>query len=125
MSSKRSSKVKERRTGLPLHALGKMLKARLSDDLRSKYAFKTARVRKGDSVRIVRGEFAGVEGKVTGVDVKGSRLTVEGVSRERVKGEQTPVKIHVSKVVVTSLNLDDKYRKVFFETHVSGAGGGG
>jgi len=124
MSSKRSDRVKKKMAGLPLHALGKMLKARLSDDLRSKYAFKTARVRKGDSVRIVRGEFAGVEGKVTGVDVKHCRLTVEGVSRERVKGEQTPVKIHASKVVITSLNLDDKYRKALFEARASGVKGG-
>jgi len=115
MSSYKPNKVRKRVFNAPLHKISKMLNARLSDELRAKYAFKTTRVRKGDSVKIVRGEFAGVEGKVTSVDTKRSKITVEGVSRESVKGEQVPVKIHASKVIITSLNLDDKLRKARFE----------
>jgi len=115
MSSYKPNKVRKRIFNAPLHKISKMLNARLSDELRAKYAFKTTRVRKGDSVKIVRGEFAGVEGKVTSVDTKRSKITVEGVSRESVKGEQVPVKIHASKVIITSLNLDDKLRKARFE----------
>ena len=100
----------------PLHKLGKIINARLSDDLRTKYAFKTARIKKGDSVKIVRGEYAGVEGKVTGVNVEYGKISVEGVYRERVKGEQTPVMITASKVMITSLNLEDKLRKTRFES---------
>jgi len=95
-----------------------MLNARLSDELRSKYGIKTTRVRKGDSVKIVRGEFAGVEGKVTSVDLKTGRITVEGVFRENVRGEQVPVKIHASKVIITSLNLEDKMRKEKLESRL-------
>jgi large subunit ribosomal protein L24 len=115
MSSYKPNKVRKRVFNAPLHKISKMLNARLSDELRAKYAFKTTRVRKGDSVKIVRGEFAGVEGKVTSVDTKRSKITVEGVSRESVKGEQVSVKIHASKVIITSLNLDDKLRKARFE----------
>ncbi|MEM0053353.1 MAG: 50S ribosomal protein L24 [Nitrososphaeria archaeon] len=111
MSSTKPSKVRKRVLNAPWHIKNKMLNARLSDELRSKYGVKTVRVRKGDSVKIVRGEFAGVEGKVTSVDLKTGRITVEGVFRENIRGEQVPVKIHASKIIITSLNLEDKLRK--------------
>jgi large subunit ribosomal protein L24 len=87
----------------------------LSDDLREKYRRKSLRPRKGDSVRIVRGEFLGVEGKVTKVLSKDGRLNVEGVAREKIKGGTSPVPIESSKVVLTSLNLEDKIRKAKLE----------
>jgi len=61
-------------------------------------------------VKIVRGDFAGVEGKVTDVDLNRRRLFVEGVSREKVAGTSTNVSVHSSKVMITKLNLDDKWR---------------
>ncbi|MEM1985187.1 MAG: 50S ribosomal protein L24 [Nitrososphaeria archaeon] len=116
MYSTKPSKVRKRILNAPWHIKNKMLNARLSDELRSKYGVKTVRVRKGDSVKIVRGEFAGVEGKVTSVDFKTGRITVEGVFRENIRGEQVPVKIHASKIIITSLNLEDKLRKEKIET---------
>lgn len=116
MSSTKPSKVRKRTLNAPWHIKNKMLNARLSDELRSKYGVKTVRVRKGDSVKIVRGEFAGVEGKVTSVDLKTGRITVEGVFRENIRGEQVPVKVHASKIIITSLNLEDKLRKEKLET---------
>ena len=87
----------------------------LSDELRENYRRKSLRPRTGDSVRIVRGEFIGVEGKITKVMPKDGRLNVEGVSREKMKGGTAPVPIESSKVVLTSLNLDDKARKAKLE----------
>lgn len=87
----------------------------LSAELRERYGLKSVRPRKGDSVRIVRGEFLGVEGKVTQVFPKDGRLSVEGVSREKQKGGTAPVPIESSKVIITSLNLDDKIRKAKLE----------
>lgn len=89
--------------------------SRLSDELREKYKRKSLRPKKGDSVRIVRGEFVGVEGKITKVLSKDGRVNVEGVSREKIKGGTAPVPIESSNVIVTSLNLDDKIRKAKLE----------
>jgi len=61
-------------------------------------------------VKIVRGDFAGVEGKVTDVDTRDRRLFVEGVTREMTSGTSTNVSVHCSKVMITKLNLDDKWR---------------
>ena len=39
------------------------------------------------------------------------RLFVEGITREKVDGTAVPIPIHPSKVMITSLNLDDKWRR--------------
>lgn len=61
-------------------------------------------------MKILRGDFAGIEGKVTNIDSQRQRLFIEGVSREKVAGTSTNVSVHSSKVVITKLNLDDKWR---------------
>jgi large subunit ribosomal protein L24 len=59
----------------------------------------------------MRGDKKGVEGKVTRVDRSRYRLFVEGITREKVDGTAIQVPIHPSKVMITSLNLDDKRRR--------------
>ncbi len=83
----------------------------LSSELREKYGKRTLRPRIGDTVKIVRGEFKDIEGKVTKVFAQDGRLTVEGVSKEKTAGGTAPIPIDSSNVVITSLNLDDKSRK--------------
>lgn len=84
--------------------------SQLSSELRERHGRRNARPRVGDSVRIVRGEFKGVEGKVTKVTSAGL-VSVEGVTREKQKGGTSPVPIHSSNLVITNLVLDDKERK--------------
>ena len=90
--------------------LRKLLAAPLSEELRKEQGRRSYPVRKGDTVKIVRGDFAGVEGKVTDIDTHARRLFVEGVTREMTSGTSTNVSVHSSKVMITKLNLDDKWR---------------
>ena len=83
----------------------------LSPDLKEKHGKRTVRPRVGDTVRIVRGEFKDIEGKVTGVDSKLGVVNVEGVTREKLKGGTSPVPIRSSNVILTALVLEDKARK--------------
>ena len=90
--------------------------SRLSPELREKHSRKAVRPVKGDAVRIVRGGFKGIEGKITGLDTKLGKLYIEGVTREKIAGGKTsPVPIDASKVVITNLNLEDKLRKQHVE----------
>ena len=68
------------------------------------------RVVKGDTVRILRGEYAGIEGKVEKVNTVRSTLSIEGVQREKIRGGKVKVQIHASNVQIISLNTDDEYR---------------
>jgi len=90
----------------------KKIASPLSTDLREKYSRKAVRPVKGDGVRIVRGGFKRIEGKVSRVDACLGKIFIEGVTREKIAGGKTgAVPIDPSKVVITSLNLDDKLRR--------------
>jgi len=93
------------------HIRYKHFSAPLSPSLKTSHNVSSIPVRSGDTVRIMRGDRKGLEGKVTGVDRKNYRIFVEGVTREKVDGTTTFVPIHPSKVMITSLNLDDKWRR--------------
>jgi large subunit ribosomal protein L24 len=83
----------------------------LSAELREKYHRRTVRPRKGDSVKILNGEFEGIEGKITKVVPHEGTLNVEGVTREKQKGGTAAVAIRSSNVLVTAVALEDKVRK--------------
>jgi len=94
----------------PAHKIHRFMSAPLSEDLRTSQGRRAYPVRKGDTVKIVRGDFAGIEGKITEVEPGNQRVFVEGVQREKVAGTSTNVSVHTSKVTITKLNLDDKWR---------------
>jgi large subunit ribosomal protein L24 len=95
---------------LPKHQRDKMVGAVLEDSLRKQYGRKNIRVIKGDSVRVMRGEYKGVEGKVEKLNTEQATFHIEGIQREKIRGGQVKVPIHSSNVMVISLNLDDDYR---------------
>ena len=99
----------------PSHIRNKLFSAPLSPSLRKSHGVRSLPVRSGDTVRIMRGDSKGFEGKVTRVDRRKYRIYVEGLTREKVDGTTIFVPIHPSKVMITKLNLDDKWRKKILE----------
>jgi len=95
----------------PAHIRYRHFSAPLSPSLKASHNVGSLPVRSGDTVRIVRGDRKGLEGKVTRVERKSYRIFVEGVTREKVDGTTTFIPIHPSKVMITNLNLDDKWRR--------------
>lgn len=95
----------------PLHVRHKHFSSSLSSSLRNSHKVTSLPIRSGDTVRVMRGDRKGFEGKVTSVDQKKYKIFIEGVTREKVDGTTTLVPIHPSKVMITSLNLDDKWRR--------------
>jgi large subunit ribosomal protein L24 len=95
---------------LKKHLLDKHIRSTLSDNLRKEYNKRNARVIKGDTVKVLRGEYKNVEGKVEKVKTGRSTLFIEGIQREASKGGKVKVQIHSSNVMITSLNLHDKNR---------------
>jgi large subunit ribosomal protein L24 len=95
----------------PKHIRDKSICSTLTRDLREQYNRRSIRVIKGDTVRVMRGEYTGIEGKVEKVNTRRGTLSIEGVQREKVRGGNVKVQIHSSNVRVSGLNLDDKYRQ--------------
>jgi large subunit ribosomal protein L24 len=101
--------------GAPAHVRHKHLAAHLSPELRATHIAKSIPVRSGDTIRVMRGDHKGSEGKISRIDLKKYRIYVEGLTREKVDGTTVFVPVHPSKVMITKLNLDDKWRKRILE----------
>jgi large subunit ribosomal protein L24 len=108
-----------RATGRNFHTqtdLGnRRISSTLSDSLREQYQRRSFRVIKGDNVRVLRGEYSGIEGKVEKINTTRGSLSIEGIQREKVKGGNVKVQIHASNVIITGLNFDDSRRKKSME----------
>lgn len=111
MQTKNPGKQRKNLFNAPAHIRHKQMAAPLSRELSASKGAKTLPVRKGDTVRIMRGDNKGFEGKVSRVDLKQYRLYMEGLTREKVDGTNIFLPIHPSKVEIRNLSLDDKYRK--------------
>lgn len=88
----------------------KLLCSHLSKDLQQKYKKRSVRITEGDSVKVLRGEFKGVSGKITKVSTVMNGVSIEGVKKEKLKGGNLDVLIHPSNLIVTDLNTEDKWR---------------
>ncbi len=97
------------------HRRHKLFAAHISSSLKSVHGVRALPVRSGDTVRIMRGDHAGFEGKITRVDTSKYRVFVEGLTREKVDGTTIFLPVHPSKVMITTLNLDDKWRKAILK----------
>ena len=95
----------------PHHFKSKQLGSMLSKELQEKYHKHSARVVEGDNVKVMRGEFKGIEGKVTQVSSEKNGVAIEGIKREKLKGGNVDLYIHTSNLMITNLNLEDKWRQ--------------
>jgi large subunit ribosomal protein L24 len=96
----------------PAHTKRKMLSAHLSAELREQFGIRSARVCKGDTVAVLRGDddIRGTEGKVLDVFTKTGRVSIEGVTVNQADGTAVVRPIHASNLVITKLNTEDKWR---------------
>ena len=97
------------------NTISKRLSARVSTDLIEKYSRKTIRIRIGDTVKILTGQYKNIEGKITHIYTNENKISIEGVTREKLTGGTTPIKIHSSNVLITGLELKDKSRQEMLE----------
>lgn len=99
----------------PAHLRHRLFTASLTSELRTSQKIRNLPVRSGDTVQIMRGDHKGFEGKISRIDASKYRIFVEGLTREKVDGTTIFVPIHPSKVMITKLNLDDKWRRKIIE----------
>ncbi|HLG24246.1 MAG TPA: 50S ribosomal protein L24 [Candidatus Nanoarchaeia archaeon] len=109
-SSKKPKKQRKYRFEAPLHIKQKLVHVHLSKDLRAKHKMRSIGVKKGDVVKIQRGQYKKKEGKVERVDLKDSKIFVHGVELAKRDGSKKLLAIDPSNVMITELNTDDKLR---------------
>jgi len=124
MKRPKSKKPRKQRKFLynaPLHLRRKMISAHLSKELREQYKRRSFTLRKGDEVKVMRGEFKGSVGKVVKIDTKKYKVYIDSVKKKRSVGTEYLVPISPSNLMIVKLNLDDKYRLKMLERGKSGA----
>lgn len=110
MVTLRPSKQRKAQNNAPLHLRRKFLSAPLAEDVRKKVGTRSAPVRAGDKVKIMRGQFKGTTGKVDRTDTKSVRVYVTGVEVTKKNGAKSLYPLHPSNLLITEPVLSDKRR---------------
>ncbi len=85
----------------------KQLGSHLSKDLQKKYGKRSIRITLGDTVKVVRGEYRGIDGKVSKIEVAGSNIAIEGIKKEKARGDKFYIFFQSYNFVLSGLNLVD------------------
>ncbi|MBS3149412.1 50S ribosomal protein L24 [Candidatus Woesearchaeota archaeon] len=109
-SSKQPRKQRKYLHNAPSHIRSKLMSAQLSDTLKNKYKKNSMPIRKGDTVKIVRGQFKKSSGKITQVFRRKYRVFVENATLSKKDGSKVFYPIHASNLMILELFLEDKRR---------------
>lgn len=114
-ASKQPRKQRKYRANAPKHIKRKFLSATLSKPLRKKYNKRSIRLRKGDQIKVLRGQFRKKEGKIVNILLEKCRVHIDSVQHLKKDGSKTFYPIHASNLMVLELDTSDKFRKLSLE----------
>jgi len=103
----------------PLHKKRKWISSHLAENLLLKYDRRSLPVVKGDTVKVMRGNYRGHEDKISKVNVRDQTVEIEGVTITTAKGTKIAKPIHASTLLITKLNITDKWRRQKLESGLS------
>lgn len=112
---RKPSTARRRRYNAPNHIKRKFLSAPLSPSLRVEYGTRSLPVIVDDTVSITKGDRKLSEGKVLRVNTAESKVYIEGVTRTRQDGSTVQIPVRAENVIITRLNLNDKWRRDILE----------
>jgi large subunit ribosomal protein L24 len=108
--SKKPRKQRNYVRNAPLHIKGSFLHSPVSKDLQKTMKIKTIRVKKGDKVKVTRGQFKGVVGLVEKVNTRSSRVYVAKAELVKKDGSKVKYPLHASKVEIVEFEQKGKRR---------------
>jgi len=109
-SSKQPRKQRKFAANAPLHIKHKFLSANLSKELRRKHGKRSLPLRKGDEILVMRGTFKKKKAKISTIELKRTRVALEGIQRTKKDGTKVNVWFAPSSLQIQTLTLDDKKR---------------
>lgn len=96
----------------PMHVRQHFLHSHVDKALKAKINLKrrSVQISRGDTVKIMAGANKGKTGKVTKVDLRTGRISIDTLMKKNARGKEFNVSINASNVYITDLNLTDKIR---------------
>jgi len=115
ISSTRPGKQRKYRYNAPMHVRQKFVSAHLSEALRNRFGKRSLPLRKGDEVKIMRGSKKGSKGKVDRINLRKSKIYVEGINVKKVDGSEVLISLEPSNLLIVEPKMDDKRRQMIVE----------
>lgn len=115
VASKQPRKQRKFRHNAPLHVRHKFVSAHLSEVLRRRFGKRSLPLRKGDEVKVMRGRDRGFKGKVERIDLKKSKVYIEGLNVKKVDGSEVLKPVEPSNLLIVDPKMDDKRRQAVIE----------
>ena len=122
-SWKRSRQPRKQRRfsyNAPLHLRGKKVHLHLSPELRKRHGFRSIQVRREDKVKVLRGWFAGKEGKVEKGSLRQGKVYRTGIEVIKKDGTKRLFPLPASHLMIIDLSLGDRKRKKKLESKAQG-----
>ncbi|MBD3354655.1 50S ribosomal protein L24 [Candidatus Woesearchaeota archaeon] len=113
--SKSPRKQHKYRYNAPLHIRNDFVSVTLSKELKKKYSKRNCSAKKGDSIKVLRGSFKGKTGKINKIDLKRSKIYIDGIELSKKDGTKAFPPLEPSNLMLTELNLNDKKRAKLLE----------
>ena len=101
--TKQPRKKRKALANLALHSKRKLVHAHLSKELRKQLKKRAVALKKGDTVKIMRGRFKKRTGKIVEVDLHRMLAFVEGVVIKKQGGREKTAPIQPSNLMITAL----------------------
>lgn len=108
--SEKPSKQRKRHFNAPLHKKHSLVSSHISSTLSGKVNSRSLPLRKGDKVRVMRGDFKDHEGEITKVDLKAIKVYVDGATIEKTDGTKVQYPIHPSNLEIVDIDRKDDMR---------------
>jgi len=102
-ASKRPGKQRKYAYNAPLHIRRKFLTVHCSTEIKEKTGKRNEIVKKDDKVKVIKGKFKGTIGKVLGVNVKTTMITVENVQVSKRDGSKVNAKMRPANLLIIEL----------------------
>jgi len=83
----------------------------LSKDLRKRFHARSIAVRKGDTVRVLSGSYAGREERVARINRRDYTITLDNVTLKTTEEKLKALPLRPAHIVITRLNLADPWRR--------------
>jgi len=119
MKSLKARKQRKEYFNAPLHKKRKWISSHLEENLLLKYDRRRISLVKDDTVKVMRGGFKGHEGKISRVNQRRRQVEVEGLVMTKADGKKIAKPIHASNLLITKLNLTDRWRRKKLEKNLS------
>jgi len=107
-SSKNSAKQRKYRANAPLHIKQKFVRAHLDKALQKTHKKRSAGLKTGDKVKVMRGSLRGKIAKIDRLDIKKGKVFLAGIETTKKDGTKIPRAFEPSTLLITELNKTTK-----------------